>query len=305
MERNSKIVVYAYPGKYSYWLEALLEWQEVDCEFNYVKKVPENYGDLSNVYDIIFFNVPMDKWDVEKVRNTLEDLLMAPFSDVYIVGNHLHEDVEQIGGAIIGQEHASPLLQFYDMLDSHDVQKKRLGLMETLKTEISIVHTLNEWYLLRPSPLAHTLYTLSDLWKDDLKKLSRVDTNDKLFALTGNPLVLRGSQSIMEYVEDKIDKVRTYSKGGKTVSLVFAENHRDLIAISCLREEPNNILLIVDHTRMDDIVHVRTSKDLSAIDVARVFRDKAKGDDLRAMFFLQNTPASIGKTLSTFFFESE
>lgn len=307
MSKDNKILVYAYPGMYSYWFEALLKWQNVECDFNYTKKVPQDYGDLSNVYDVIFFNMPIRGGQERFIEDNLEDIMNQPFSDVYVVGSHVSFKSADFPVLNNLSEDESPLLQMYNLLVNHPVQANRMGISFT-EIDKEIIMELNNWYLMEPKPLGEGLGYLSNFWKENLSKLPPIDSKDKLFKIVGNPLVKREALTVQEYVTRKLGEVRSYSDEGETVSFVYAENHHDSIDMKFFEGKSSldaSVLLIGSHTKGDDLIHVRTSKDTCSLSVAKKFRNNATGNKYRSMFFLKDTPGSIGRALSTFFFEEE
>lgn len=299
---SSKVKVYAYPGMYSYWLEALMEWQGVDFEFIYTKKLPEDFGDISDAYDIILFNIPLVKRQKKLLEERFSDYLDTPFSDVYIVGSYVDPIMEELDVLVNIDNSLSPLSQFKELIEENKDQAQRVGIwFDDMDKEV--IDTLNTWHTLEPINMAYTLRYLSDFWRDSLWRLPEIDTKDRFYKYSGNPMVKRMSESISEYVSDKTDEIRHYTRGGRSISFVYAEQYADYLSLDYLRNRENHVLLIGKHTKQDDLIFVRTSSDLDALEVAKGFRDEAKGDSKRAMFFLQNTPANIGKALSTYYFE--
>lgn len=304
MIKSSKIKIFAYPGMYSYWLEALLKWSDVACQFEYTKSFPADCGDISDTYEVILFNLPLTKNHAPKMMGCLEGLMNQPFSDVYVVGNYVDEEILDLPVVGNNGKDKSPLTQFFDLLEANEPQRQRIGATLS-KAERYIVQSLEEGYQLNPSSMTRTLEHLANFWKDNLKIIPRVDTKDKLYKLSGNLIVKREAKNEQEYLDKKLPEIREYTNGTHSLAFVYAEQYLDSLAREYFKQNKSDLLLIGNHTRQDDIIHVRTATGSGALDVAQLFREQAKGDERRAMFFLQNTPANIAQVLSTFYFEEK
>lgn len=303
---STNLVVYAFKGYQAYWLDALIHWysEDTSIEFQYVTEFPRQQIEDTNfddTYHVMLFGVNLVKSQTKFLNEQLGELTQTPFTEVYAFGEQIDQEVFDLGFKGLSSDNMLP--DTLDFLEEHTSmfklkkQETDWNIIDVLKNAISFYNDFNY------GKQAVEMKVIADVWKEDIKTYDKPTSSAELKETFGQT-IKRGKKDMQNMIELTYKKARHYQdpQTKQDIIVIYADYGYDEIA-SRLMDKDNMIFLFIKHTAGDDMVHIRTSNNLNALEVARTFRPTGSyGNSKRAYLFLSNTPGNIGTLLSNYYF---
>ena len=305
-------VILAKPSLYSYYGVALLKWySNLDItKVVYSDNLPideiTNAENFKDCYVVILLGYGVANSQKAIISEHLGELSGLPFTGVYHFNNY-GSDLSDIGITSYVDEEGNPLSNMLKVFAESKLVNLDTNYLYVIEDIVNAITEYQQWtFKENNNQLTEKLKWIADVWKDSIANFDKPE-NLTQFLMVGNMAIDRGKRDQRDYLRKKVREVREYHQGDRQVFVLYAEEYINEIANLLISNTkyPECIFFIIKHTKGQDIVHVRTKKPLSALHVAQIFKDDARGNDNASTFFVHDTPKMIGEILSNVYFSKQ